>query len=442
MGYSALARVLTGWTGTIEVDGVTVTPRTRESVCSLMARVVHDVLVQAGRRITIDISDAGVLTIASTSSFDMTLTSGVETRTGFTAGPYSGASSYTAASGYTTAYVPARGLRVEGALLATTRGSVVGDGSGASAPRRISTSTRLVIWDDQLQMPTWAAYDWDVWHGERWFGRFAVESARRVPLGSLRSTDNITFEVDVREVAAGEVVQTAPEIDHATNLPLVPDAAGWLLGYVRTDAPGYRTFTAGGSPYTVASGTYRFDAFLAAMNTAVDGGVGETVTTWAPWGGFDYGAASVAIESADDRIGWLIGAGFDATETPASSQARPWFVPPAGIPLMGLSWEQVETDEDRRVILDESLRNQGYAWGSALLWRCTLTMHRYAFEALQTGWCLNGRVCLAGKNKLSDPISNSDPQGYIDGYVVGDPQVVWQGKQQLTAVVQMTIASG
>lgn len=430
MGYSALARVLTGWTGTIEVDGVTVTPRTRESVCSLMARVVHDVLVQAGRRITIDISDAGVLTIASTSSFDMTLTSGVETRTGFTAGPYSGASSYTAASGYSTAYVPARGLRVEGALLATTRGSVVGDGSGASAPRRISTSTRLVIWDDQLQMPTWAAHDWDVWHGERWFGRFVVESARRVPLGSLRSTDNITFEVDVREVAAGEVVQTAPDWTE------LPDAAGWLLGYVRTDVPGYRLVEVEGTPYTLSNSTpIRFDDYLTAINDTLFSGLVQL--TWSAKGQVSGDGYQGTF---GDRLGWVVGYGTDGGGVRYFDADT--FVPPAAIPLMGLSWEQVETDEDRRVILDESLRNQGYAWGSALLWRCTLTMHRYAFEALQTGWCLNGRVCLAGKNKLSDPISNSDPQGYIDGYVVGDPQVVWQGKQQLTAVVQMTIASG
>lgn len=430
MGYSALARVMTGWTGTIVCDGITVTPGTRESVCSLLIRMVRDVLVYSGRTLTLSISDTGVITVASDSSFDFTPSSGVATATGFTAGPYSGASSYTAASAYDTAYVPARGLRLEGPFVATTRGSVVADGSGAASPRRVSRSSPLVMWDSQLQLPSFEGFDWDVWHGNRWFGRFVVERVQRTAMGSLRTVNNVRFDLDVREVYAGEVVQTAPDW---TKMPV---AQAWLLGYVRTDVDGYRNIEIEGTPYSPASsgtGGYRFDAYLDEINTVI--AAYPSTLTWETSGRVQGDGLVIVC----DRLGWVIGHGAEASALFFGDVSA--FVPPAGIPLMGATWEHVETDADRRLILDESLRNQGYAWGAAQLWRCKLVMHRYALEALQTGWCLNGRVCLAAANKLSTPFSLSDPTGYIDGYVVGDPVVSWRDPQQETAVVEMTIAT-
>lgn len=431
MGYSAFARVLTGWTGSMVIDGVTIAPRTRESVCSMFARAVHDCAI-TGRLLTVEISSTGVITISSDSNFDCTFSSNTATRTGFTS-TYTGASAYTAAGAYSTAYVPANGLRVNGVMLATTRGGVVGDGSGAGAPRRTSRSTTITVWDSQLTLPDFADYDWDVWHGGRWFGRFVVTGLRREPMGRLRAVTNVTTTLDVAEVSAGEVVQTPfPWADQ-------PDAVAFLLGYVRCDADGYRSFDYEGSSVVVASGEYRFDAYVEAVEAACAAATPDPQLAWLSTG--QVWGDNYQFE-AGDRFAWLLGYGCECDTYSTFDQAYT-FVPPAGIPLLGCSWTRVESDADRRVIIDEALRNQGYSWGGALLWRCTMTMSFQAVEALQTGWCLAGKVTLGTVSKLTadEPVSLSDPQGYITGYVVGDPTISWRDNPQTVAVVELTIAT-
>jgi len=229
--------------------------------------------------------------------------------------------------------------------------------------------------------------------------------------------------------ARGEIVQTLWITDYQP-------AAAFLLGYVRTDAPGYREFVALGELYVVPPAEYRFDALLTAMNTAL-AGVGETVTDWAAWGSY-ADTASASIDSAPDRLAWLIGGGSEAGVVGIIS---PFYVPPGGIPLIGATWTQVEAEADRRILVDRHRRNQGYVWGGAGLFRCRLTMHRYAFEALQTGWCLRGKVTLGGSAKLDTPWTTSAPDGAITGHVLGVDSVEWMGPAQQHAVVTMTIAT-
>lgn len=442
MGYSALARVMTGWTGSVVCEGVTITPRTRESALSLMARVVHDVLVNDGTRLAWTVSSSGVLTLSlapgdGSGTFALSASSNTATRLGFTGGPYSGAATYTAAGAFSNGYVPSKGLRLEGPFLAATRGSVTGDSGYSSASRRVAASTRLVMWDT-LATPDIEGHELDAACDGRWFGRFVVEGLERVPMGSLRQTDNVRIEARVREIGAGEVVQTSPSTIEAPDL-FTQTAHAWLLGYVRTDVPGYRSIqeVGGGASGAVASGTgYRFDALLAEINATAPVLGSETFTLSAA--GIVHGDG--LSWTFPDRLGWVLGFGTEAGQDLLDS-AIGMFVPPAGIPLMGATWLRVESDADRRVILDEALRNQGYSWGGASIWRCRLTMHHWAFDALQTGWCLAGKVTLGGAAKLDDPISTSDPKGAITGYVVGDPVATWDDQRQTVAVVEMTIVS-
>lgn len=203
MGYGALARVLTGWTGTIAYDdgtSVAVTPYTRESAASLIARLAHAVLVATGVTLTISVSSSGVITLTGTATFDLTVTSNTATRTGLT-GSYTGATTYTAAGAYTGAYVPAYGLRLNGMMLATSRTSLVGDGTGGVSPIQEAAGGRLVVWDDEIGYPT-LGDEHDVWHDGRLFGRVAIEGARLTPLSRyIRSTTTTQLELDVREVA-------------------------------------------------------------------------------------------------------------------------------------------------------------------------------------------------------------------------------------------------
>jgi hypothetical protein len=217
-----------------------------------------------------------------------------------------------------------------------------------------------------------------------------------------------------------EVVQTKPgAIFTMTQEP----ARAWLLGHVRTDAPGYREVTEAGVLRRAASGEHRFDAYVTAIGA-----------TWQT-----YGAVSFAgVPTFTDRAGWLLGFG-EAGVAPNANQSSSFFVPPAGIPLVGATWEQVVDDADRRQVIDRHRRNQGYVWGDASLFRCKLVMHRYALEALQTGWCLRGKVTLGTASMLSTPISSIEPRGAITGYALGLDNVSWLDSIQGLARVELSI---
>ena len=206
MGYGSLARVLTAWTGTIawsggDGPGGELTPRSRESVASLVARLVSEMVVsgESGSLITVSVSAAGVVTIAG-SAADLAFTGTCATRTAFTGGPYVGGSDFTAAGSFSGAYVPAYGLRLASPLLATGRGSSVGDGSAGTSPIQESAGSRLVCWDSAISVFD-LSHEWDVWYDGRVFGRFYTRNMRRVPLSTIRSVTTTRIEIDAIEVA-------------------------------------------------------------------------------------------------------------------------------------------------------------------------------------------------------------------------------------------------
>lgn len=203
MGYSSFARVLTGWTGSLVYsDGtytVIITPFTRESAASLIARLVHGVLVASGQTLAVSVSSAGIITLTSGLAFDLTLTLLTATRTGFT-GTYTGALTYTAATGFASSWVPSKGMRLADPLLATSGRGVTGDGSAGVAPVRTGATSQVIAWDAGIALPELANYEHDLWHDGRVFGRLLVTGVRRVPLSAIRSVDTVRVELDVQEV--------------------------------------------------------------------------------------------------------------------------------------------------------------------------------------------------------------------------------------------------
>lgn len=203
-GYGALAGVMTGWTGTLEYDDgsttVTVSALRRESVASLVARLVHEVYAQTGELLLVSVSLTGVITISGATAFELAAGSNTAIRTGFT-GVYTGAAAHTADDPYEQGWIADRGMRQDAPLWSTSgeRGAV-GDGSGATAPTRAPARARYVAWDSVTHLPD-LTREYDYWHDGRLFGRFLVESARLVPLGITRTPDNITVEIDIGEVA-------------------------------------------------------------------------------------------------------------------------------------------------------------------------------------------------------------------------------------------------
>jgi hypothetical protein len=189
MGYGAIAPVSSGWTGSISAHGVTVTPRARESVASLIARLIYEVAAATAYRMSASISSSGIVTLSSSATFALTVTSNTATRTGFT-GVYTSASSYTAATAYTGAYVPTLGLRVDNGAWVQTVGEQVSDGSlGYAGPLSVGRC-ELTMWTSFSD--AWTNEDtptgvYDVWHDGRVFARLCIDTARRTPPGRLRS---------------------------------------------------------------------------------------------------------------------------------------------------------------------------------------------------------------------------------------------------------------
>jgi len=236
--------------------------------------------------------------------------------------------------------------------------------------------------------------------------------------------------------ARGEIVQTRAPF--GTNGCVGAPPAAWLMGYVRTDAPGYREVVVDGGIVLAGAGDIRIDQLSIFPVTVFEGLFLEVVYADDP--------TTLAFP---DRLGWLLGFGTEAGSAAPPKRAifggfslfAAIHIAPGGIPLIGATWTQVEAEADRRILVDRHRRNQGYVWGGAGLFRCRLTMHRYAFEALQTGWCLRGKVTLGGSAKLDTPWTTSAPDGAITGHVLGVDSVEWMGPAQQHAVVTMTIAT-
>lgn len=231
----------------------------------------------------------------------------------------------------------------------------------------------------------------------------------------------------------GEVIPSIPST--------LPVARAWLYGYVRSDHPGYRTVRVAGNPATVASTTgKRWDLYVADLSTAMTAAASWTATLGTT--GAVTLAGSSSILSYPDRLGWLLGMGLDGgtTEAVATTSRASRYIPPAGIPLFGAQWDRVSVEREREIAKDRSRRQAGYVFGGSRVWRWTLTMHRWALDALMTGWCTRGQVSILGAG-VSAAMGSSEPGGVLTGHALGlDGGPVWGGPSMDFATVQLLVA--
>ena len=220
----------------------------------------------------------------------------------------------------------------------------------------------------------------------------------------------------------------------------LPKAHGWLYSWPRSDHPGYRQLQLSGALAQVASTTgKRWDQYIADVSTALSTAGGWTASIGTT-GLITISGSSKTI-GYPDRLGWLMGMGAEGSTVEASvtTTRTSKFVPPGGIPLMGLTWDSVEVERERELIMDRSRRQSGYVWGGARVWRWRLHMTKWAYEALITGWCLRGKVTLMGSNATA--IGIAAPTGALTGHVLGlEGAPVWDGPTQLTARVTLLVA--
>lgn len=217
MGVASLAKALASWTGSLSVTygakTVTVTPRTRESVASLVARLVSDVAGATGLALVVSVSATGVITISSDSTFVLSPTLLCATRTGFTGGPYSGGLTYTAAAPFTGVTVPSKGLRLDEPTSRTRSGSVVGSGASAvgGMPDPVSSTLRLfgTLSEAQALLTTISALAstervHDLWYEGRLAARLRLDGASVRALTRPRDSTSLGAELAARVTAVRE----------------------------------------------------------------------------------------------------------------------------------------------------------------------------------------------------------------------------------------------
>ena len=220
-----------------------------------------------------------------------------------------------------------------------------------------------------------------------------------------------------------------------------PTAHGWLYSWVQTEAPGYRKVDLNGTVYTATASHLRWDLYLADLSALLT----AAPEAWAV-AQDSTGKVTLGGDAADltwtDRAGWLMGFGREAgSGESAITQTVSRYVPPGGIPCLGVTWDAIDIERDRELVLDRSRRQQGYAFGGCRVWRVRATMTRYALEALNTGWCLRGKITALGSNAAA--IAPGEPTGALTGYVLGLESVGWLDPdgQQSTAVVTLLVAT-
>lgn len=215
----------------------------------------------------------------------------------------------------------------------------------------------------------------------------------------------------------------------------------WLYGYVDTDHPGYRKVTLGASAITVGAGYYRWDALVTAVNSAVSGAGWGLASTSTGITTLTKGSGTASV-TWPDRLGWVLGFNTrpgtsEGTVGALTSRA----VPPAAIPLLGATWDDVEVRKDTQFVVDRNLRGHGYVFGTSRVWRWRLVMSSGSLDALKTGWCLNGKVVISPANPTGlgadTAWSSSNTDGYVEGVPIGVESVRWIDSLQTVAEVML-----
>tara|TARA_R110000824_G_scaffold11125_2_gene48377 strand:+ start:7103 stop:7783 length:681 start_codon:yes stop_codon:yes gene_type:complete len=207
-----------------------------------------------------------------------------------------------------------------------------------------------------------------------------------------------------------------------------PEPKGWLYGFIDTTAPGYRKLNTGGADLTVAAGYHSFPAYVAQVNAL--SGVAASVD--------DIGRVTItgaAPMTWTDRLGWMLGLDVKPGDNSGSSASRisdrP---PPAGIPLISVSWSRIDRAVESTVTVDRKQRGHGYLFGDNDLFRFRLLLHVQSLRSFREGCCLSGKVIISTQsptNFASDTAwSTSNTDGYIEGYVIGVERGRWVDSTQ------------
>jgi len=189
LNVMGMAKVLTGWTGSLSVTigGVTVpiTPRATTSVIELAERV-GDVLRGFGLSGIQYATSAGVLQWEATGAFTLAATGVIATRMNLAASTTG--TTVTGAGAHADGFYPGIGMSLAEPIGSTTVVPALANGAATVGSLMASQSLRLVAHADLDDIWTLeAAFNtdqpWDVWAAGVYRGRLKVDSVTRERMG-------------------------------------------------------------------------------------------------------------------------------------------------------------------------------------------------------------------------------------------------------------------
>lgn len=174
---AALAKVTSGWTGTITVtDGASaavVTPKSRTSAFEVMTTLGAEIVRVFGSTThNAWTTAAGVFQMVGPSNFTVTANGTTEGRMGLS-GALTGAAEYTFPGAYSGAVVPDYGIRTKAPMVAVDDGAATSTGATARTGGLKSSGASLFAFDDFSDVFTISAdldqgetYDAHVWRND------------------------------------------------------------------------------------------------------------------------------------------------------------------------------------------------------------------------------------------------------------------------------------
>lgn len=168
-------------------------------------------------------------------------------------------------------------------------------------------------------------------------------------------------------------------------------AVGWLYG-AGPPPVGYNKLRSGTTTYTIDTPDYvPITSFISNLDAA---------TPWT-WGQAADGRIQITAGTNEltwlDRLGWLLG--FDREGYESEGAIAPPVtarqISPAIIPLFARTYDRIERERERKLVIDRFGRGHGYVFGAADIWRWTLRLHRTGLAAWRTGWCARGPIYLS-----------------------------------------------
>lgn len=197
LNVMGMAKVLTGWTGTLSVTvgatTVAITPPMRTSAIILADRVVL-IADALGVAVTTFATAAGVLTWSASATMSINATGVLRTRLNLAA--TTTGTDLAGVGAHTDGFYPEHGMEIATMPNTSTMVTPAASGSNPPIPNMAPQSLTIGVFGTLANLWTYedafgGDHVWDVWRAGRYWGRLRVNDVSRQPLGASREHGRI-----------------------------------------------------------------------------------------------------------------------------------------------------------------------------------------------------------------------------------------------------------